>query len=108
MSTRDRSEPQPERDILNIEQAAALLGVSVKTFHKVLHSEDVPARKIGREWKFSRQALIDWVGAGISTCFYRESGERGVITPVGAPQSDPKTTGSEKTRRTAGWKIELD
>ncbi len=108
MSTKKRSEFEAERDILNIEQAAALLGVSVKTFHKVLHSENVPARKIGREWKFSRQALIDWVGAGVSTSFYRESADRGVITPPGAPQTDSKTTGSEKTRRTAGWKIELD
>ena len=60
------------RDILNIDEAAALLGVSVKTFNKVLHSEDMPARKIGREWKFSRQALIEWVGSGRSSEFYRE------------------------------------
>lgn len=56
--------------ILNIEQAASLLGVSPKTFNKVLHAEDVPARKIGREWKFSRQALIDWVGRGRSADYY--------------------------------------
>jgi excisionase family DNA binding protein len=80
-----------DRDILNIEEAAALLGVSVKTFNKVLHSEDLPARKIGREWKFSRQALIDWVGSGRSRDFYRESSS---------------TAGDE--RRTAGWRIELD
>ena len=36
----------------------------MKTFNKVLHSENIPARKIGREWKFSRRALIDWVGDG--------------------------------------------
>jgi excisionase family DNA binding protein len=64
----------PEREILNIDEAAELLGVSVKTFNKVLHSEDLPARKIGREWKFSRQALIEWVGSGRSSLFYRESG----------------------------------
>lgn len=84
----------PDRDILNIEEAAALLGVSVKTFNKVLHSENLPARKIGREWKFSRQALIDWVGSGRSMDFYRESGERGGRGADG--------------RRTAGWEIGLD
>ncbi|QDV09018.1 Helix-turn-helix domain protein [Planctomycetes bacterium Poly30] len=63
-------------EILNIEEAAALLGVSVKTFNKVLRSEDIPARKIGREWKFSRQALIDWVGGGRSSDFYREDRAR--------------------------------
>ena len=92
---------EPGPDILNIDQAAKLLGVSVKTFHKVLHSEDVPARKIGREWKFSRQALIDWVGSGQSRDFYRgDSADRDVVQP---PR--PK---SNQTRRTAGWKIELD
>ena len=57
--------------ILNVDEAAALLGVSVKTFNKVLHQERVPARKVGREWKFSRQALIDWVGSGDSSSFYK-------------------------------------
>ena len=39
------SETRPEpREILNIDEAAALLGVSVKTFNKVLHSRG-PARR---------------------------------------------------------------
>ena len=58
--------PMPEREILNIDGAAAFLGVSVKTFSKVLREGDVPGRKVGREWKFSRQALIDWVSASRS------------------------------------------
>ena len=66
----------PDDEILNIEEAAALMGVSVKTFNRVLRSEELPARKIGREWKFSRQALIDWVGSGRSTDYYREDTSR--------------------------------
>lgn len=86
-----------QRDILTIEEAAELLGVSVKTFNKVLHSQDLPARKIGREWKFSRAALIEWVGSGRSKDFYQGHGEDDDDTPSGNP---------EKARRTAGWKIE--
>jgi len=52
------------KEILTIDEACALLGVSAKTFAKILREEDIPGRKIGREWKFSRQALIDWVGSG--------------------------------------------
>ncbi len=85
----------PEREILDIGEAAALLGVSIKTFNKVLHTQDLPARKVGREWKFSRRALIEWVGRGKSTDFYRESGEE-----EPAPRRGPRT------RRTAGWNIE--
>jgi len=64
----------------------------VKTFTKVLHAENLPARKIGREWKFSRQALIDWVGAGRSQEFYR----------------DEKTTPVEGARRTQSWQVGIE
>jgi excisionase family DNA binding protein len=85
-----------DREILNIEEAAALLGVSIKTFNKVLHSEDMPARKIGREWKFSRRALIDWVGNGQNRDFYREG------------EASRNAGSSAKSRRTQGWRIESD
>ena len=85
-----------DRDILNIDEAAQLLGVSVKTFNKVLHTQNLPARKIGREWKFSRRHLIDWVGSGNSADFYRE-------TPT---DNGPAPRRPVRTRRTAGWNIE--
>jgi len=103
------------RDILNIEQAAELLGVSVKTFNKVLHSESIPARKIGREWKFSRRALIDWVGSGRSLDFYREAGPsqggaagNGAHDDVLEPMPRPRPGQAAAARRTSGWKLELD
>jgi excisionase family DNA binding protein len=101
-----------EREILNIDEAAELLGVSVKTFNKVLHSQDLPARKIGREWKFSRAALIAWVGSGQSSRFYRES-EGGArdedeLTPAPRAAKLPDNGAPERarSRRTAGWQIE--
>ena len=89
-----------DREILNIEEAASLLGVSVKTFNKVLHSERLPARKIGREWKFSRKALIEWVGSGVSKDFYKDSSNY-----AGGEGRGPAESGS---KRSAGWQIELD
>lgn len=107
MSNRERANPMStEREILNIEEAAALLGVSIKTFNKVLHAEDMPARKIGREWKFSRKALVDWVGRGRSRDFYREGGNaRG---GKAGPASEPTRAQDGQKRRTAGWQLELD
>lgn len=96
--------PEPTREILNIDEAAELLGVSLKTFNKVLHAEEVPARKIGREWKFSRRALIEWVGNGRSSEFYREERED-------EESGEPAATlvpGRGRARRTAGWQIEND
>lgn len=96
-------------EILNIEEAAALLGVSIKTFNKVLHTQNLPARKIGREWKFSRSALIAWVGSGNSSNFYRDGSGEGEDTPAadGARGATPPAS-SGKARRTAGWRIEFD
>ena len=60
-------------DILNLEQAIELLGVSEKTLIKMLREEHVPARKIGREWRFSREALIKWIAAGDSTNYINQN-----------------------------------
>ena len=101
----ERAAPAPggsQRDILDIEGAAELLGISQKTFNKVLHSQDMPGRKIGREWKFSRRALIEWVGSGRSRDFYNKEDEGesdAEVTPAKPPTR-------ERTRRTAGWNIE--
>jgi len=114
MTEKDGETP---REILNIDEAAELLGVSVKTFNKVLHAEDMPARKIGREWKFSRQALIAWVGSGRSREFYRDGAQGDEeaeveITPArpAHPERPAERGPGEKPRgrRTAGWAIELD
>lgn len=95
---------ETRRDVLTIEQAAELLGVSVKTFNKVLHSESIPGRKIGREWKFSRQALIDWIGAGRSDDFYRDAREvRAAPNGRSLPPAEPPGA-----RRTSGWRVKLD
>jgi len=95
----------PDREILTIEEAAELLGVSVKTFNKVLHSQSIPARKIGREWKFSRQALITWIGAGRSNEFYRESTDNRNGARAAASATDQD---KDSQRRTSGWRLELD
>ena len=81
--------PEPTKEILNIDEAAVLLGVSTKTFAKVLREGEIPGRKIGREWKFARRALIEWVATGKSRDFF-DVDER----------SDEKQEGRNETPRT--------
>jgi excisionase family DNA binding protein len=90
----------PDREILNIDGAAALLGVSVKTFSKVLRQGDVPGRKVGREWKFSRQALIDWIGKSKSRHFMEsDSG----VTPAA---ERPARGGGSSRRKSDGFSVD--
>jgi len=58
-----------DKEILNMEEAAELFNVSIKTFIKLLKEEKVPARKIGREWRFSKSALIKWLSEGDSQLY---------------------------------------
>ena len=59
-------DPLVSKDVLTLEEASQLFQVSTKTFLKLLREEEVPARKVGREWRFSRLALLNWIANGNS------------------------------------------
>ena len=60
-------------NILNLSQTSEFLGISEKTLMKLLREEHIPARKIGREWRFSREALVRWLAAGDSTDYINQN-----------------------------------
>ncbi|WAM31962.1 helix-turn-helix domain-containing protein [Caldicellulosiruptor naganoensis] len=60
-----------EKEVLNFEEAAKFLEISSKTFNQLLKDEDIPARKIGREWRFSKKALLEWLGKGSSRDYFK-------------------------------------
>jgi excisionase family DNA binding protein len=47
--------------VLTGEQLAELLQVDVKTVRSLAARGQLPGRKIGREWRFSRRAVLDWL-----------------------------------------------
>lgn len=48
-------------EVLTAEQLADLLQVDAKTVRSLAARGDVPGRKLGREWRFSRRAVLDWL-----------------------------------------------
>ena len=53
-----------DREILDVEGAAGLLGVSPRTIYTLARKGEIPATRVGREWRFARQNLIAWVANG--------------------------------------------
>ena len=52
---------------ISIDEAAEYLGVSAVTLRGWLRSDkELPARKIGKQWKFKRSDLDAWVNSGKS------------------------------------------
>lgn len=58
MTINEQSNP----DLLNLDQAAAHLRVHEVTLRKLAAEGSVPATKTGKEWRFSRQALVNYFG----------------------------------------------
>jgi excisionase family DNA binding protein len=53
--------PAPLPDVLTPAQAAELLQVPEDELLELVEAGDVPGRRIGEHWRFSRPALIDWL-----------------------------------------------
>ena len=71
--TRENSSPSAAfgKEVLGLEEASQLLGITVHDLSKLLEAEDLPARMIGGQWRFSRGALIRWLGEGRSRSYLK-------------------------------------
>ena len=53
--------PSAGPDVLTVDQLAELLQVDAKTVRSLAAKGELPGRKLGRHWRFSRQAVLDWL-----------------------------------------------
>ena len=51
---------------ISLEEASIYLGVSKDTVRNWIKKTDIPAHKIGRQWKFKLSEVDDWVKSGKS------------------------------------------
>jgi excisionase family DNA binding protein len=52
------------KEVLNADEAAEFLGFNPYTIREKARLGEIPGRKIGREWRFSRRQLLEWLEAG--------------------------------------------
>jgi excisionase family DNA binding protein len=52
---------QTPPEVLTTEQLAELLQLEVDTVRKLAARGEIPGRKVGGHWRFSRQAVLDWL-----------------------------------------------
>lgn len=53
--------PAPAPEVLTLEEAAELLRVDPDALRAWAEAGDVPGRRLGDEWRFRRDALLDWL-----------------------------------------------
>jgi len=49
-----------DTELMNVFDAAAFLGVHVQTLRKLARKRKIPAFKVGRDWRFRKEALLRW------------------------------------------------
>jgi excisionase family DNA binding protein len=59
--------PAEPAEVLTVEQAAELLQVEPDAVRALAESGELPARRIGEEWRFSRRAVLGWLGGAAAT-----------------------------------------
>lgn len=50
-----------QKEVLDVSGAADLLDVSEETVRELARRGKLPGRKVGKEWRFSRPALMAWL-----------------------------------------------
>lgn len=63
-TTRRRRIEAMAKEIVDVEGAAELLGVSTWTIYHLARGGKLPGTRVGREWRFVRASLIQWVANG--------------------------------------------
>jgi excisionase family DNA binding protein len=54
-------ESREVREVMDVREASAYLGVSRDTLYKYLSEERIPAFKLGNRWRFKKTVLDDWM-----------------------------------------------
>jgi excisionase family DNA binding protein len=53
-----------QKEVLTAEEAAEFLSFNPVTVRQKARSGEIPGRKIGKEWRFSRRVLLEWLEEG--------------------------------------------
>ena len=72
-------------EVLNLEEAADYLRVSKGTVLRMIAQQGLPGRRVGKEWRFLRAALADWLRA--------PSPKERLLRQAGALADDPDMAG---------------
>lgn len=71
---------QTSGDILTIRQLAEYLMVSEKTVYRMLDRNELPAVRVGAQWRFRRQDIDAWLTEEVRRVEYE--GQRGSLDPL--------------------------
>lgn len=73
-STGSRDAPDPPQ-VMTIDDLATYLQVAKSTLYKLAQEGKVPGQKVGKHWRFSKDAVDRWLQQGEGTGFRSKAKE---------------------------------
>lgn len=52
---------------MTVKEVASMLRVSQQTLYKMIEQGEIPALRIGTQWRFERERVVAWIQQGGST-----------------------------------------
>lgn len=52
---------------VSVEEIAAYLGVSKETIYRWVEKQKIPARRVGKFWKFKPSEIDEWIRSGAAS-----------------------------------------
>jgi excisionase family DNA binding protein len=62
--------------LLTLSEAARMLHVSVRTVHRMIHKNDLPAFKVGGQWRLRESQLTQWIQRRVDSASERLEDDR--------------------------------
>lgn len=66
--------PPPDTDVLTVDEVAGLLRIERRTVYVCVRRHGLPAQRVGRLYRFSREAVLDWLRRGTVRSTTRKAG----------------------------------
>ena len=58
------ADSQPTSQVMTLDELAAYLKISKSTIYKLAQNGRLPGQKIGKQWRFAKQAIDNWLAEG--------------------------------------------
>lgn len=56
-----RAKPEKKIEYVTVEELAKNLKVSARTIQRIIHRKQIPAIRIGRQWRFRKEWVDEWL-----------------------------------------------
>ena len=54
---------EPPDEVMSLNELATYLKVSKSTLYKLVQQREIPGQKVGKQWRFHKSAVDDWLRA---------------------------------------------